>query len=141
MNLQKNAHQQNFTNSFFIYDTGGSYEIQQRKKTIIHLLSIIMAISAVVASSLLVSAQSAATIENNYARLMQLQANAVAANECLNESFGHDAIGNITFPDDFAGARIEEDKLVLSLTDTTAENKAKYIRWAGDYADYLLFET
>lgn len=61
------------------------------KKTIIHLLSIIMAISAVVASSLLVSAQSAATIENNYARLMQLQANAVAANECLNESFGHDA--------------------------------------------------
>ena len=111
------------------------------KKTIIHLLSIIMAISAVVASSLLVSAQSAATIENNYARLMQLQANAVAANECLNESFGHDAIGNITFPDDFAGARIEEDKLVLSLTDTTAENKAKYIRWAGDYADYLLFEN
>ena len=100
-----------------------------------------MAISAVVASSLLVSAQSAATIENNYARLMQLQANAVAANECLNESFGHDAIGNITFPDDFAGARIEEDKLVLSLTDTTAENKAKYIRWAGDYADYLLFEN
>lgn len=72
---------------------------------------------------------------------MQLQANAVAANECLNESFGHDAIGNITFPDDFAGARIEEDKLVLSLTDTTAENKAKYIRWAGDYADYLLFEN
>ena len=58
------------------------------KKTIIHLLSIIMAISAVMASSLLVSAQSAATIENNYARLMQLQANAVAANECLNESFG-----------------------------------------------------
>lgn len=111
------------------------------KKTIIHLLSIIMAISAVVASSLLVSAQSAATVENNYARLMQLQANAVAANECLNESFGHDAIGNITFPDDFAGARIEEDKLVLSLTDTTAENKAKYIRWAGDYADYLLFEN
>ena len=65
------------------------------KKTIIHLLSIIMAISAVVASSLLVSAQSAATIENNYARLMQLQANAVAANECLNESFGHDAIFNM----------------------------------------------
>ena len=30
---------------------------------------------------------------------------------------------------------------MLSLTDTTAENKEKYIRWAGDYADYLLFEN
>lgn len=74
-----------------------------------------MAISAVMASSLLVSAQSAATIENNYARLMQLQANAVAANECLNESFGHDAIGNITFPDDLLVPELRRTNLCSPL--------------------------
>ena len=42
---------------------------------------------------------------------MLLQEDAVAANELLNESFGHDAVGNITFPNDFAGARIEKISL------------------------------
>lgn len=51
-------------------------------------------------------------------KLMLQQEDAVAANELLNEAFGHDAVGNITFPNDFAGARIEENKLVLSLTNT-----------------------
>ena len=75
-----------------------------------------------------------------YSRLMLQQEDAVAANELLNEAFGHDAVGNITFPNDFAGARIEENKLVLSLTNTGIDNTTKYLNWVGDYADCLAFE-
>lgn len=111
------------------------YRKQTRK-----ILSIMCVCMMVTSLSLSVSAQGATTSGNYYKRLMILQENAVAANEALNVAFGCDAIGNITFPDDFAGARIEGNKLVLSLTDVSDETKEKYENWVGEYAQYLLFE-
>ena len=72
--------------------------------------------------------------------MLVLQENAVKANECLNNAFGCDEFGNILFPDDFSGARIEDELLVISLIDISPESVAKYIDWAGDYSEYIIFE-
>ena len=113
--------------------------MSRRKYTTFRFLVLVMAIAAIASFSLFASAQGV-IIDNTYEQLMLLQEDAVAANELLNEAFGHDAVGNITFPNDFAGARIEENKLVLSLTDTDIDNTTKYLNWVGDYADCLVFE-
>ena len=111
--------------------------MSRRKHTTLRFLTLVMA--TITSFSLFATAQGV-IIDNTYEQLMLLQEDAVAANELLNESFGHDAVGNITFPNDFAGARIEENKLVLSLTNTGIDNTTKYLNWVGDYADCLAFE-
>lgn len=98
-----------------------------------------MEIAAIASFSSFATAQGV-IIDNTYEQLMLLQEDAVAANELLNEAFGYDAAGNITFPNDFAGARIEGNKLVLSLTNIGIDNTTKYLNWVGDYADCLVFE-
>ena len=97
--------------------------MSRRKHTTLRFLTLVMA--TITSFSLFATAQGV-IIDNTYEQLMLLQEDAVAANELLNESFGHDAVGNITFPNDFAGARIEENKLVLSLTNTGIDNTTKY---------------
>lgn len=113
--------------------------MNRRKQTPIRFLALVMAIATITSFSLFATAQGV-IIDNTYEQLMLQQEDAVAANELLNEAFGHDAVGNITFPNDFAGARIEENKLVLSLTNTGIDNTTKYLNWVGDYADCLAFE-
>lgn len=74
-----------------------------------------------------------------YKRAVLLQENAVAAYELLDRAFGHDDIGYTLFPDDYAGAYVEGDKLVLLLTDIGEEAQERYKSWAAEYADALVF--
>lgn len=68
------------------------------------------------------------------------QENAAAAYDLLDRAFGHDEIGNTLFPDDYAGAYIDGDRLVLLLTDTDENTLARYRAWVGEYADSLTFQ-
>ena len=68
------------------------------------------------------------------------QENAVAAYDLLDQAFGHDEMGNTLFPDDYAGAYIDGDRLVLLLIGTDENTLAKYRAWAGEYADCLTFQ-
>ena len=69
-----------------------------------------------------------------------IQENAVAANECLNQAFGQTANGSIIFPEDYAGAYINGGHLVLLLTNTSEEATEKYRNWAGKYSSCLTFK-
>ena len=69
-----------------------------------------------------------------------IQENAVAANECLNQAFGQTANGTIIFPEDYAGAYIDGGHLVLLLTNTSEEATEKYRNWAGKYSYHELSE-
>jgi len=75
-----------------------------------------------------------------YRREVLRQENAAAAYDLLDRAFGHDEIGNTLFPDDYAGAYIDRDRLVLLLTDMDENALAKYRGWAGEYADCLTFQ-
>lgn len=76
-----------------------------------------------------------------YEKAIQLQENAVAAYELLDQAFGHDSLGYTLFPDDYAGSFIEGDKLVILLTDLSDITSSKYRTWAKEYADYIVFEN
>lgn len=106
--------------------------MNRRKQTPICFLALVMAIAAIASFSSFATAQGV-IIDNTYEQLMLLQEDAVAANELLNEAFGYDAAGSITFPNDFAGARIEGNMLVLSLTNIGIDNTTKYLNWVGDH--------
>lgn len=73
-------------------------------------------------------------------QLMAEQERAVAANDCIVNGMGFLENGTIDYEDDFAGARIEGNKLILSLTDCSELAKEKYLIWAADYTDVLEFE-
>ena len=72
-------------------------------------------------------------------RAVLLQERAVAAYELLDSAFGHDELGCTLFPEDYAGAFVEGDKLVLLLTDLGEETQERYRAWAGEYAEALVF--
>ena len=74
-----------------------------------------------------------------YKRALLLQEKALAAYELLDRAFGHDDLGYTLFPDDYAGAFVEGDKLVLLLTDIGEETQERYKAWAAEYADALVF--
>ena len=59
---------------------------------------------------------------------MRYQENAVAANELLTQAFERDSNGAIIFPEDYAGAYIDGENLVLLLTNT------------DEYAPFLVFK-
>lgn len=59
---------------------------------------------------------------------MRYQENAVAANELLTQAFERDSNGAIIFPEDYAGAYIDGENLVLLLTNTDSKTVEKRIR-------------
>ena len=75
-----------------------------------------------------------------YEKIMLLQENAVMANECINQMFETDENGMIIYPNEYAGAWIDENMLVLALTNVEDEVISKYIDFAGEYANYVRFE-
>lgn len=76
-----------------------------------------------------------------YEKIMLLQENTVMANECINQMFEIDENGTIIYPNEYAGAWIDEDMLVLALTNVEDEVISKYIEVAGEYANYVRFEN
>ncbi len=70
----------------------------------------------------------------------KLQENAIAAHNSLIEEFGFDEDGNPLYPDEYAGMWVDEQMLVVALTDTSDEVITEYKTAAGEYADYLQFE-
>lgn len=56
-----------------------------------------------------------------YEKIMLLQENAVMTNECINQMFEIDENGTIIYPNEYAGAWIDEDMLVLALTNDIME--------------------
>ena len=65
---------------------------------------------------------------------MRYQENAVAANELLTQAFERDSNGAIIFPEDYAGAYIDGENLVLLLTNTDSKTVEKYRTWTDEYA-------
>ena len=59
---------------------------------------------------------------------MRYQENAVASN------------GAIIFPEDYAGAYIDGENLVLLLTNTDSKTVEKYRTWTDEYAPFLVFK-
>lgn len=72
--------------------------------------------------------------------LMLSQENALFASEALMKAFGSDENGTVVYPDDYAGSWIDNDVLIISLTDISNETKAKYDDWIGEYAEYVQYE-
>ena len=71
---------------------------------------------------------------------MLSQENALFASEALMKAFGSDENGTVVYPDDYAGSWINNDVLIISLTDISNETKAKYDDWLGEYAEYVQYE-
>lgn len=71
---------------------------------------------------------------------MRYQENAVAANELLTQAFERDSNGAIIFPEDYAGAYIDGENLVLLLTNTDSKTVEKYRTWTDEYAPFLVFK-
>ena len=67
------------------------------------------------------------------------QESVLAAHSLLLETYGFDENGYVCYPDTYAGSWVEDDKLVIALTDTSEESVAEYKAWAGEYADVLQF--
>lgn len=67
------------------------------------------------------------------------QESALAAHSLLLEAYGFDENGYVCYPDNYAGSWVEDDKLVIALTDTSEESVAEYKIWAGEYAEVLQF--
>ena len=63
---------------------------------------------------------------------MRYQENAVVANELLTQAFERASNGAIIFPEDYAGAYIDGENLVLLLE--------KYRTWTDEYAPFLVFK-
>lgn len=70
----------------------------------------------------------------------RVQERANAAHNLIINSMGVDEIGNVNFPNNYAGSWIEEEKLVIALTDTSDASAVEYENWAGEYADVLQFK-
>ncbi|MCL2399264.1 MAG: S1 family peptidase [Defluviitaleaceae bacterium] len=72
----------------------------------------------------------------NAQHLMNVQADAVAAYSLLMEDFLREVDGNLDFvyPDDYAGAYVDYDTLVIQLTDISDESTAFYRALVGSDA-------
>ena len=81
-----------------------------------------------------------AITDSQIQQLISLQERAVAANDNINNGMGFNNDGSIDYEDDFAGAEIIGDKLVISLVDCSEATKEKYLEWAAEYADAVEFE-
>lgn len=47
--------------------------------------------------------------------------------------------GTVDYEDSFAGMRIEENELAVSLIECAETVKEKYLSWASEYADVIVF--
>lgn len=72
--------------------------------------------------------------------LSKAQENALYASEALNQAFGFDEDGYVQYPSDFAGMWIEDENLIISLTNISEDSISRYRDWAGEYKDYLQFK-
>lgn len=63
-----------------------------------------------------------------------------AADDNINNGMGYTVDGTIAYEDDFASAKIEDNKLIIYTTDCSNENKSKYLQWAGEYSDAIEFK-
>jgi len=74
--------------------------------------------------------------------IMNLQARAVDAYGLLMDNFFTmvDGYLKLVYPDNYAGAYIEGDMLVIRLTDTSDEATMFYVNLLGDLADTVTFE-
>lgn len=97
------------------------------------ILSLVMQLYPTYASELPLS-------EYAIRQLMAEQEDAVAANDCIVNGMGILSDGSLDYESDFAGMRIDSNKLVLSLTDCSEMNKKKYLDWALGYEDVIIFE-
>lgn len=76
-----------------------------------------------------------------YENLIDLQRNAVMANEVILQSLPRNNYGEFIYPDDWAGDWIDEDTLVIMLTDISPEHTAKYESMLGKFSQYVRFEV
>ena len=67
------------------------------------------------------------------------QRKAIMAQEALMRVWGYDKDGNSLYPKSFAGFWIEEDQLVIGITEYTDEEMGSYRDSAGAYAESLRF--
>ena len=78
--------------------------------------------------------------EEDFEEQMALQMNAGNANEVLMDAFGYDEDGNPAYPDEYAGAYIEKDKLIVALVgldDEMMETYRSYLRSYAAYAEFI----
>ena len=75
----------------------------------------------------------------DYEAIMRLQENAVIVNDLLNEAFGYDEIGNVNYPEEYAGSWIDGDTLVVALTNMDDNVITKYLGYAEEYSGYISF--
>lgn len=73
-------------------------------------------------------------------KIMELQHDAVMANENIVSNLKRNEHGGVCYPEGFGGAYIIKDKLVIASTNIDDEQKALYLELAGDYSDALTFE-
>lgn len=112
------------------------------------LKSCMLVITLVCVFNLLMVSGGAVSISNGasnsteyYENLIALQRNAVMANEMISRSLPRNDYGEIIYPDDWAGDWIDDDILVIMLTDISPEHTAKYESMLGEYIQYVRFEV
>ena len=109
------------------------------KKIIVFILALTMIFSVSTATHAIVNEPKENTPQY-YEYLMNLQSNAVKANELLCASFPITQAGEVTYPQTFGGCYINEDKLCVLVTSTDDATLDYYKDIFDEYIIYVVFE-
>lgn len=101
------------------------------------IISVVLAVNCFFGNAF---SESDSKYENTCEDIMELQEGAVLLSDDLDRHFGCDEDGGIEYPSDYAGRWLDGSKLVLALTSIDSESTRKYIEWAGDKSDLLVFK-
>ena len=107
------------------------------KKILSVFFAVVLLVGTTISSSALVSASNDLTaLENDVPievrRAMENQTEALECYQKLYDSFVKDEMGMPIYPDEYAGAYIEDGKLMIQLADNSENIQNKYVLLCGD---------